>query len=359
MPVALAAALLLAVGANRVVAPEVEARRVQTTIDNELALYPSGTLLGPATCGYQNVVADALWFRAIQYYGEHRKTDLVFDKAAHVFRVLTDLDPHFVGAYRFGALVVIEDAGDREAGLEILRKGMRWNQGRWELAFDLGFHHFRKGEFDRAVFYFRRAALWGGEERVARFAAYAEKRRGGLDESEELWREILATTDNDRFREAARFALSGIRAARDTAFLAERARAFRGRHTRFPHDLEEMVRDGVLSRIPEEPYGGRYVVQPFTGEVRSSFLLDREIARDVRVLQAVADRFRAVRGRPARDLDEMVEAGLIAEIPSPWGIRYGLDGGSGRVRALPITPEEAAGTGGDGETKRRGAPCGS
>jgi tetratricopeptide (TPR) repeat protein len=331
---AFAAALLLVLAGNRWVAPAAGAGRACTTLDQELAFYPSGRLLRQVSGGFQSAVADLLWLRAIQYYGEHRKTDLSFDKAAHVFRVITDLDPHFVDAYRFGALVVIGDARDPEGGYALLRKGIRANPGSWELAFDLGFHHFLHEEYDRAAWYFRRAALLRpGDDRAARFAAYAEKKRGGIDTSEEMWKEILETTENDRFREAARFALLGIQVSRDTTVLAHSARAFRDRYGRFPRNTGEMARAGLLDRVPEEPFGERYVIQPKTGEVRSSYLLGREMRRDLGVLQRAADRFRAEYGRVPDDPDELTATGLLVEVPSPWGVRYSIDRASGEVRA--------------------------
>ncbi|MBM3319108.1 MAG: hypothetical protein FJY73_00330 [Candidatus Eisenbacteria bacterium] len=326
--------LTLLFGLNRFVAPAAEARRAATTLEQELAFYPSGRMLKPLASGFHNALADILWLRAIQYYGEHRKTDLVFDKAAHVFRVLTDLDPHFVEAYRFGALVVVEDARDPKSGYALLRKGILENPERWELPFDLAFHHFLQGEHGWAASYFRRAARLNPEnQRVARFAAFAEKRRGGLDASEEMWREILRTTENERFREAAEAALLGIQAARDTTALAEAARKFRDRTGIFPRSPEALVRAGLLARVPPEPFGERYVIHPVTGEVRSLFLLAREVRRDLHVLQIVVEAFREARGRSPANLEELVVARMLEAIPSPWGVEYFLDDASGGVEA--------------------------
>jgi tetratricopeptide (TPR) repeat protein len=343
LPLVLLIALSCVAGENRFVGPAVAARRMRTTLEQELAFYPSGRMLRQVTAGFSNVTADFLWLRAIQYYGEHRKTDLVFDKAAHVFRVLTDLDPHFVEAYRFGALVVIEDAGDPDAGFEILRKGIRENAGSWELAFDLGFHHFLRGEYGRAASYFRRASSLRPEnERVARFAAYAEKKSGGLDSSEEMWREILESTENERFREAAEAALRGIQAARDTTALARFARDYRQRFGAFPRRPEDLVRAGILAAVPSEPYGERYVIHPGTGEVQSSYLLAREILQNQRVLQRLVEAFRLEHGRVPANLEELVVAGLASEIPSPWGVHFTLDAATDSVRASVAAPVRGA-----------------
>jgi tetratricopeptide (TPR) repeat protein len=333
-PLFLCLALGLVAGENLLVAPRAAARRIATSVEQELAFYPSGRMLRQFTCGFQSLAADLLWLRAIQYYGEHRKTDLIFDKAAHVFRVLTDLDPGFVEAYRFGALVIVEDAGEPEVGFEILRKGMRENPGRWELPFDLGFHHLLRADYGRAAAYLRRASeLRPGDERIRRFLAYAEGKRGGLEASEEMWRELRETTENESFRQAADFALLCIQAARDTTVLAGAARSYHERFASYPEDPADLVRAGLIERVPAEPFGERYLVHPITGEVRSSFLLTREIRYFEHVLQLRVNEFRMSHGRLPANVDELVVAGRIDSVPSPWGVSYELDAATGTVRA--------------------------
>ncbi len=338
------AALLIVAAANGVAGPAIRDLRVSTSLEEELAFYPSGRFLAQASCGFRHLLADLLWFRAIQYYGEHRKTDLVFDKAAHVFRVLTDLDPQFIDAYRFGALVVIEDAFDSVSGYELLRKGIRENPHRWELPFDLGFHHFLQSEYGAAAAWFERASnLVPENERVARFAANAEKKRGGLDTAEEMWRELLESTEGDALREAALFALKGIQTVRDTTLLAGAAREYRARTGRWPRTPDRLVRVGLIRAVPEEPYGDRYLIQPATGEVRSGFLLAREIRRDEIVLRMIVNRFREEKGRLPSGLPELCSAGMLEEIPSPWGIEYIVDGETGAV--LAVLPDTGRSTG--------------
>jgi len=72
----------------------------------ELAYYPSGQALQPATLGHAETAADLAWLRAVQYYGEHRVTDLFEGSAAVVamygrvrqdyFRQLTHFDDRYV-----------------------------------------------------------------------------------------------------------------------------------------------------------------------------------------------------------------------------------------------------------------------
>ena len=60
LPAALLALLLLSVGVNTAIAPRIEAARIGTDLEEELALYPSGRFLGQITAGFRHVAADLL-----------------------------------------------------------------------------------------------------------------------------------------------------------------------------------------------------------------------------------------------------------------------------------------------------------
>ncbi|NNE08883.1 MAG: hypothetical protein HKN20_10030 [Gemmatimonadetes bacterium] len=328
-------ALALIGVANAQIGPQIDSRMVSTESDRELSYFPSGVLLEPIVCGFENIVADLLWLRAIQYYGRHRQTDLMFGRVDHVFRTLTDLDPHFIEAFRFGALVLVEDAHMPEEGYELLKRGIRSNPDDGGLYFDLGFHCYLNQQYDRASVYFGHAAnKKGAPENAARFAAFAQNRQGNLDIAEELWMEIYDGTTNERTRASAVFALKSIAAARDTTYLAERARAYQARFGGFPRSVDDLVKSGLAPAAPEEPFQTNYIIHPVTGEVRSWYLLGRELKRDVAVLSDFVKRFREEWGRFPKDAAEIVEYGYLQEEPQPFGARYVVEPATGEVQVV-------------------------
>ena len=59
-----------------------------------------------------------------------------------------------------------------------------------------------------------------------------------------------------------------VEVERDLQILEEAIGEYRARVGSPPGRLADLVRAGVLARIPEEPYGGRYLLMP-DGRVRS------------------------------------------------------------------------------------------
>jgi hypothetical protein len=171
----------------------------------ELMYFPSGRFLKQASLGHESTLADLIWLRAIQYYGEHRLTDRKYDMIGHIFDVLTTLDPQFVHAYVFGSLVLAQDAGMPDEGLLLLRKGMRHNPKDWYLAFETGFiYYIVLRDYENAGRYFALSSrLPEAPEFTFRFAAFVEERAGHAETALQLWEEAAGMTENARIKEMA------------------------------------------------------------------------------------------------------------------------------------------------------------
>src|SRR5690606_20622334 len=85
---------------------------------------PSSDVIRIAALGYDNLYADFLTLRAVQMFGASWRTpEGVEDSTAPIynyFDVLTDLDPHFVSVYELANLIISDDKGDHERGLDII-----------------------------------------------------------------------------------------------------------------------------------------------------------------------------------------------------------------------------------------------
>lgn len=172
----------------------------------ELALFPRGSWIRPFICGRSELAADLVWLRAIQYYGTHRATDQSYPYAETLFGTLTDLDPTFINAYIFGALVLHEQYGRLEPALALLDKGIAANPDSYWLAFERGFFlYVTKTDPEGAVVWLTRAArMPGAPESFQRLAAFAAQRRGDREVATALWLEVYLATENEEIRKIAR-----------------------------------------------------------------------------------------------------------------------------------------------------------
>ena len=173
----------------------------------ELAYYPSGQALQPATLGHAESAADLAWLRAVQYYGEHRQTDLRFTQMRHVFEILGALSPSFESPSIFGAFGLAQEGRDFAAAEQLLLNALERRPRSGRLAFELGFLYFvRPGGRDlrKAAEYFELASrLPGSPASAARFAAASRQNAGDLRMAYQLWSQVRAESPNRYLREIA------------------------------------------------------------------------------------------------------------------------------------------------------------
>jgi tetratricopeptide (TPR) repeat protein len=171
----------------------------------EVLYLPSGAFIEQTTLGYHDLAADVLWFKTVQYYGAYRmgQNDLALFK--HLVTVITDLDPQFVFAYVFGALIIAQDLGRFDDGVVFLEKGIANNPTDWWLPFELGFlYYVNARDYAKAAAYFERAArLPGAQPIAARFAAFVTAKAGYAETSIAMWEEIARESDNQYVRDMA------------------------------------------------------------------------------------------------------------------------------------------------------------
>lgn len=232
----------------------------------ELMYFPTGNLLKKVVMGYDEIVADLVWLRMIQYYGHHRQSDRRFDYLGHILDVLTDLDPRFIHAYTFGSLLLTDDAKNPSRGLSILQKGAIHNPLDWRLPFMSGFiSYVFLADYDAAASWFLKASsLPESPDFTRRFAAFVYDRKGEIDLSLELWYNLYERTENEYEK------LSALRYIKrnHTQKLNQLVERFREVNGEYPVDLKDLVRIGWLDSIPKPPNGSVYFFDRSSKQVK-------------------------------------------------------------------------------------------
>lgn len=310
--------------------------RYSGDIVEEMTYFPSGRLTEIASIGFDSLASVILWLRGVQYYGAHRRTDRYYLLAEHIFQTVTDLDPHFINAYRFGAFVISQDMGQPAGGAELLRKGIRHNYNSWELFFDLGFLYFVDvGDENKAARYFNMAARFpDAPDVVKRFSAFAYKRAGNYALSRQLWEEIYESTTNEAMKENALYALKMLDLDETALRLNEAAAEYERRHGVPPACLQDLVEAALLRLLPEDPFGGRYFLDHGAGRVLSTTRVEAEAGRVTAILQNKIDYYFEKTGVYPETLDALQEEDLIAGTPVVEGAAIVYDSATGKVRYL-------------------------
>ncbi|MBN2374456.1 hypothetical protein JXL19_11785 [bacterium] len=184
---------------------------IQITIDNnyrinkeERLLYlPSGRFLKPICLGYEAVVSDFLWLKAISYFGGHYFTDQSYKWLYHILDLVTTLDPMFRYPYEFGGVVLALEEGNTRQSTALMEKGIKYHPDYWRLHFYLGFNYFYYHKDSKmAAFYINRAVeLPGHPEYLPKLAASLLTQAGKKDTALSFLRQIYKNTNDEWLRE--------------------------------------------------------------------------------------------------------------------------------------------------------------
>ena len=256
--------LIAALASAVVTVRALERQRLRSQSD-EVLYVSSPKLLKQMSLGYDGLLADIYWTRAVQYFGRrHNADELGYRLLGPILKITSVLDPHLRITYEYGSIFLAQKApngaGDPHGAVELVKYGIQQNPDAWHLYYTLGFIYgielrdyqaaakaFEEGARIPGAYFWMRVmaanfAMHGGENGTARY----------------MWTAILQSTQDDMVRENAYKHLRALEAKQDVEQLQGMVDDFRARMARNPSSLAELVQSGQLLRVPHDPTGRPY-----------------------------------------------------------------------------------------------------
>jgi hypothetical protein len=235
--------------------------------EKEELVLRSGHVLKELSLGYESLLANIYWTRAVQYYGERMGTKGAnYELLAPLLDITTTLDPKLIVAYRFGSIFLAERGsagpGRTDLAIELVKKGIAANPSEWRLYMDMGFlYYWRLNDYPNAsATYLAGSRISGAPPWMKFMAARIAEQGGSIQTSRAIWSELYETTKDPNLRKKAVQEIEGLKAQEDEAELNELAEQYRKRFGVFPASTREMRDAGLLTGIPVDPAGYPYVL---------------------------------------------------------------------------------------------------
>ena len=251
--------------------------RLQTAasagLSSNVVYLPDARLLRPLVLGYDNVLANVLWFRTISYFGGHFETDRAYPWLARMCDLVTDLDPRAEHVYRFAGLILPWEANEVDEGIRLLEKGVRNLPDAWELHYFLGMtRYFFKDDPDTAARELGVAArIPGAPPMVGRLAAVMHGRASNPATTVQFLRELLKNAESEQMKEVLTRSLEDAEFRMAAGAIDGAVTAYRERFGEMPPSLDALFARGIVhGQLPPDPFGGRWELDQATGRVRSS-----------------------------------------------------------------------------------------
>ena len=265
---AFAMLLVLCLAGSGVEMNKVEKLRPAAPLEETLYI-SSPQALKRVSLGYNGLLADIYWTRAVQYFGEKAiARSQRFDLLRPLLEITTALDPHLVVAYEFGSTFLAQQppmgAGQPDQAIDYVREGIENNPKEWRLYNDLAFiYYFEKKDYAAAGRVMEEGSrVPGAHPYMKTVAATLVQRGGDLETARLLWTNLYQTTNDSGVRDNAEKHLRALEVDETVPKLEALVRLFQQRTGSMPGSLRDLMQVGWLSRLPTDPIGKPYRLLP-------------------------------------------------------------------------------------------------
>ncbi len=245
--------------------------QARTTATPEEVLYlNSPKWVKRLSLGYDGLLADIYWTRAVQYFGGRHVVGAKDYRLLYpLLEITTALDPKLIVAYQFGANFVApnppEGAGMPDKAVALVEYGIRNNPDNWKLYYELGFiyYYMKPTDYGKAAEAFERGTKVPNAHPFLRvLAAQMAQHAGEIETSRMLWQAAYATTQEELLRKNAVAHLRALKVDEDITGLETMVARYREQTGVLPSNFNVLIGEGMLLGVPVDPDGKPYKLMP-------------------------------------------------------------------------------------------------
>jgi hypothetical protein len=220
--------------------------------------------------GFRNLLGDIVWLQAVQVAGNRKMTRDDYGRLGDLLAAVIRFDPRFVVPYLLGGIVLGDSPHHTAAALQILAQGEQQFSEDWRFPFYTSYiQYFSLGEPVKGGMALLRASRIAGSPPHFPLLASRMLSEGHRPETALAFLQDMIKRETDpRRKSSLEERMRRVEVERDLQTLEKAIDEYNTRVGAPPGRLADLVHAGVLARIPEEPYGGDYLLMP-DGQVRS------------------------------------------------------------------------------------------
>jgi tetratricopeptide (TPR) repeat protein len=260
--------LVFCLAASAIMLRKIDRLRTGATLEEVLYVTSPG-VLKRLSLGYDGLLADVYWTRAVQYFGKkHSQGAMKYALLAPLLDITTALDPHLVVAYEFGANFLAapppNGAGMPHRAVQLAEFGIRNNPDEWRLYYNLGFIYYMElKDYPKAEDAFRRGSkVPDAHPWLKLMAALMAEHAGDLETSRLLWTATYQTTNDRNVRANAAAHLRALQVDQDIAILENIVSRYQERTGHLPQNFADLQAAGLIRGTPLDPLGHSYKLTP-------------------------------------------------------------------------------------------------
>ncbi|MGC2236486.1 MAG: hypothetical protein WA584_10015 [Pyrinomonadaceae bacterium] len=257
-------------------------------VDRDLAL--QGAKLKGFSFGLEGLAADWYWMQSLQYIGDKvvasreninlENLNSLNPRQLYAYlNTATDLDPHFMAVYSYGAVVL--PAIDASQAIKIAEKGIANNPNEWLLYQQLGYIYWRLGNYEKAAEVYTQGSQVADAPTFMKMMSAKMKLEGGSRETaREIYRRMFEESDDKQVKETAEIRLLELDSLDERDAIRAALQNFKQKSGRCANNFQEILPLLINVKLPAgkdfsvdssknliDPTGAPYVLNKETCDV--------------------------------------------------------------------------------------------
>jgi len=231
---------------------------------------PSGKILKVLSFGNQSFLADMIFIWSIQFYSTYHFKNR-FEFVEDIFNIITDLDSQHKIAYYIGAIIMTLEAKEFNKAIKLLQKGSKNMKNEWVFDYESAYIalKFLKDYELAEKYYFQASKNPDAPALIKRMGAHMVYMQDNLNYAHNLWMEILKNAETELEKNVAKNHLYQIKFEMDKHFLEQKINSFKDRYGRFPKNLNELRKKGIIKQVYRDFDGNNYVYNSKQGKIQA------------------------------------------------------------------------------------------
>ncbi len=238
-----------------------------TGVTEDVLFIRSPKVLKRLSLGYDGLLADVYWTRAVQYFGaRHAARASHYRLLSPLLAIATTLDPQLIVAYHFGANFLSpkppDGAGMPDDAVRLAEFGIAHNPNDWKLYYELGFiYYIDMKDYAKAAEAFARGGQVPNAHPFLRtLAAEMARHAGDTKMARALWTTTFQINEDPQIRSNALAHLRALQVADDVTALQELVAQYGKKTGELPKSMTDLASAKLLQAIPVDPTGRPYKV---------------------------------------------------------------------------------------------------
>ncbi len=215
---------------------------------------------------FKSLTADYLMLNILTFLGEkvlqeEKTTETEWKIIYKAFETVINLDPRATDPFILATTTLPWEAGMVEETNTLLEKVAKYRPNDYRPYFFLWYnhYHFLKDLPKSAEYLKKAAAIQGSPTYLKPLASRMHLYSGQLEASLLYTKNIIETTNDEQMRQYMMKRLEGLRAIH---LLEEGVRKFNEKYGSLPQYPEDLVTTGIIDKVPQDPYDGKFFIAP-------------------------------------------------------------------------------------------------